>query len=323
MNLARVGIFLGILIVLILLSIAYAINTSLMDARADREARETRDLDWKEDHDNRLTAQQARLEELTTITGEIRNALDDVRKVTARSSELDVKVGELASAQSKLQDRQGALDKERANFEKAVGDLRQTVENLARGLQDSQASSERLSASFADVITRLDELGSEIQATRSSTEKSVAELGELRNKSAVLSVEIMRTRESFESDLQKLVKQLQTSGAPVPTTNNGTEQDRAPADASGTDKNNPATTPITASVAAVSNEDGIVVLDRGSNAGIEVGMRFSIFHGDTWLATVKIRRVAETTSGGTVVRKIDEQGIQNGDRAESIPDTGL
>jgi chromosome segregation ATPase len=318
MKLARIGITLGVLIVLILLSIAYAINTSLMDARADREARDTRERGWKDAHDTRLQANETRLDELTRVTGDVKEALDDLLAVGRSFSDLDTKITDLAAAQSKLREDHDALREDRDRNDSRNSELQRAVEGLARTLEESRKSSDATSKSVAEVLARLDELNSEISGVRTNVERSIEKLKGLRKKSAVLSVEIMRTREKFESEVAELATEIHA----IKT------QDRLPVDPLAKDdretqqtadtKDNLEPKTIEAHVAAVSNEEGIIVLDHGSEAGIEIGMHFTVFRDDKWLATVEIRKVAPSNSGGTILKKIDERTIQKGDRAEQI-----
>ncbi len=322
---------------------------SLRDAQADRDGWLTERAELEAslvdctDARNELEARFGSRERelLSTIQAQTDERIELMRQLEdagARIAELERRESELGGQIDRLTSQNTALDGIKTELGEKLAAVKAEIASRA-------AESSKLQETLTALRGLVDEFGTRLAQSEKALLAGIEELKTLEKSNGVLSVEVTRLNgelrttaaelresrllaERYRVEREKLTLELETLRARVAATGTdggargaGKRSGDGGSDGStgGEEKRSDGDPPsgnggkIDARVAAVDEREGLVVINAGSKAGVEIGMLFRIVDsGGQEVATVRAARVAPEYTGCEVATRTPGVAIEKG-----------
>lgn len=321
-----------------ILMVSSVCRMSLQEARADRDR-------WRDERvrlearahraeKEFLTASEQKADERRALDGELDEARKGVADLQKQSGQLSKRVQGLAAEAKSLQAEKEKLraavekltkgrlllDAENRTLREAAATLRQELvgavsghEKLEKALGEIRSLVEQLASSTATSSEKLMRGVEELQAVRTTSDRLATEIttltGELRvTTNRLAKTELLAERYRLERDRLTLENRELSRGGPPQRTASPPNPKPEP----GTKPKPPARPTIVATIAAVSDGDGVVVVNAGTKSGVVEGTLFSVYEGDTVVATIRAADLYADYTGCVIVTKRADAVIKKG-----------
>ena len=272
-----------LVVIVLLLSCGFVVSQMLLNSRRE---------EWRAKYDDvngQLATQKTKAQQLTTQSADLQQKLDNLRassalEINALRDDVDGKTRQIAAL---------GLDKEAYQAEAERSGTR--VTSLEGRLNAKDAAIESLSGRNHELDGQLKGALDKVASLQGDVRDKDNKIDELDGQVALLNKSLRETSQDRDALIGKLAY-LQGIGVNVEIL-------------SGT------IPMVDARVVQADNEIGSVVLDKGKNDNIEIGMAFAIYRGTTLIAKAEVVQLTDDRCLAQVDHRLDNMPVEMGDRA--------
>ncbi|MEW6356704.1 MAG: hypothetical protein AB1696_10280 [Planctomycetota bacterium] len=268
-----------LVVVILILSVAFAALTGQLFAKREKLRKEYEDL--QTDATSKITASENARKELQgakdKLDDELNKTKNDVTQLktdnehlkkgveekTEQITKLDAQITNFNTTIGQLNSNMKAKDDRLAGLEKDLGETRDKLRTAEQTAREKEIEAQKLAQQAKESGDRLKEV-------------------EVALKDAKQKIEILTTKGGQYEESTQLVQ-----------------------------------SPVDAKVIKVDRSANLVVINRGREQGVEVGYIFTVFRGDAYLGDLRIESVAANVAAGAPVSGTSVGTMREGDNAST------
>ncbi|MDI6733430.1 MAG: hypothetical protein QME51_04870 [Planctomycetota bacterium] len=240
------------------------------------------------------------------------------KEVEEKDAEIKKQQGTINDLNRNIRELQGkikALEVDLENARNELGDWKNTSVKLTNDLTTLNANYEKLQASLTEQIQKNKELNETLEKLQATKDEAVKERTLLEEKFLDGQNNLLR----LEKNLAALEQQYITQAKELNQTKSVLEQYKRIAPTLLPD-GVPAKL-IEGHILAVSDKPGIniVLISVGKNDGVEIGMRFTVYRADKYVAKIQVEKAEAQWSSAFIIKEFLADTIKPNDKITTSP----